>query len=268
MNYKHMLINGKQVMEMITSRSLFQKIDNWSEFLADYFNISLNRHLEVRFRNGMKLRLRPGTTDKWSVHEIVLRDDYQLPALPKKAVVFDIGACEGAFSAHVASLFDQVKVYALEPNEMNFALLKENIAQNKLQKKVKVLKAALDTRLGKVRLYLSPDRRTHSLSERTHAPSVVVKALSLSYLFKKYKLTHCDFMKVDIEGAEYDILYKLPNSLFKKIRQISMEYHNHDEYKRNGTFLATYLKTKGYEVEYKDTIDRTVGHLYAIRRVA
>lgn len=55
---------------------------------------------------------------------------------------------------------------------------------------------------------------------------------------------------MDCEGAEFEILYNLPDEYFKKIKKIRLEYHNHlSNEKNNIEYLMKFLEQKGYRVK-------------------
>ena len=51
------------------------------------------------------------------------------------------------------------------------------------------------------------------------------KLKSLDELFGEYKIIHCDFLKIDCEGCEYQILKNTSIKTLKKINYIAMECH-------------------------------------------
>jgi hypothetical protein len=55
-----------------------------------------------------------------------------------------------------------------------------------------------------------------------------------------------DLLKVNAEGAEYEILYATPKECFKSIQEIRMEYHQHDTERYNLESLTSFLETMGY----------------------
>ncbi len=265
MNYMQTLINIRQVLEMTLTGSLFKHVINWPEYLADYAGFSTSDKITVYFRDGTKIVLRANTSDRWSVHEIILRNDYALTRLPeKKPVIIDLGASEGAFSIFAAKLNPTARIVALEPNHLNYELASENIRMNHLNTQVKLLPVACMAKTGKALLYLSRDRRAHSLVRKTGSAQTI-KTISLSALFTKLHINACHFLKMDIEGAEYDLLYSLSRRLYQIINTLSIEYHNLDDRLQNGTSLSKFLRKKGYRVTYKDTVNHSVGQLYATK---
>ena len=57
-----------------------------------------------------------------------------------------------------------------------------------------------------------------------------------------------DFLKLDVEGAEYDILLNCPDEMLTKVRRIVMEYHEFDADKRNHEDLVKRLNSQGFTV--------------------
>jgi hypothetical protein len=96
--------------------------------------------------------------------------------------------------------------------------------------------------------------------------SVLVGKMCLASLFRKYRISRVDFLKMDCEGAEYDVLMACPKSALSKISRISMEFHNLDA-RRNGPALAAFLEKAGFEVGITQ-VSKDVGHtgyIYAKR---
>ena len=86
------------------------------------------------------------------------------------------------------------------------------------------------------------------------------KAMPLSEIFEKNGIKRVNLMKMDIEGSEYPVFYNSPDSVFKKIDKIYMEYHDEDTDKRNHQTLSKFLEKKGFDVNIKGPI------LYAFKK--
>ena len=50
----------------------------------------------------------------------------------------------------------------------------------------------------------------------------------MTEILNSNQIEACDFLKIDCEGAEYEILQGTPKTFFKRIRRIAMEYHNNE----------------------------------------
>lgn len=64
-----------------------------------------------------------------------------------------------------------------------------------------------------------------------------------------------DYLKMDIEGSETDVINTISDDLAKKIKQISFEIHNHDE-----SILKEKLEKLGYNISLMD------GEIFGIRK--
>lgn len=70
-------------------------------------------------------------------------------------------------------------------------------------------------------------------------------------------------MKLDCEGAEYEILFGCSDENLKKILKISMECHNIDT-NRNADQLKKFLEKQGFKVTIKSD-KHANAMLYAVR---
>jgi hypothetical protein len=80
----------------------------------------------------------------------------------------------------------------------------------------------------------------------------MVQCLSIPTVFEKEGLEKIDFLKMDIEGAEIEILNTLPDKYFSQIRNIAFEYHNMI-FRENALPAVLYRLSKWYEWTLKTT---------------
>lgn len=243
-------------------------IRNWPSFLADLIGLSCNGYLVCRLRNGLKFRLRTCTTDSLTLMEIWMMRDYSLSGFEIRGedTVVDVGAHIGLFSLMAANRASKGMVYALEPNSRNFGMLLENVEINQA-KNVVPINAAVGHEDGRRMLYLSPENASgHSFYCNTRKEGELVKTLRLETLFDDYKICRVDYLKMDCEGAEYEILGNCPPSVLRKVKRIALEYHaagNLTESSRI-TDLRRVLLENGFNTTVNPThTDR--GMLYAVQ---
>ena len=65
--------------------------------------------------------------------------------------------------------------------------------------------------------------------------------MKLSDIFKENDIDNCDLLKLDCEGAEYDILYNTPEEILNKIDQMAIEVHQGKNEKENLSSLKRFL---------------------------
>ena len=144
---------------------------------------------------------------------------------PKKdATIIDIGGHIGAFSVNAGTQITDGIIYAFEPFAENFNFLKKNIELNKLNNVVPINCAVASSNGDKV-LYLDNlNSSGHSLTKASGNP-VKVTSTTLADFFKEKNIERCNFLKMDCEGSEYDIILNTPEETLKKIDYMIFEYH-------------------------------------------
>ena len=222
--------------------------------------------LDLRFKDGAVVRLRPAPMDRHTFHRIFARDEYRLNDLPPGALgtVIDVGAHIGLFAVRVAPLAK--RVLSFEPVVANFEALKQNVAH--YAHVTPVCKAVAGTR-GSATIFVSANPSAHSMhpaeaDRRTGATSV--ETLSLADVFAEHAVDRCDLLKLDCEGAEYEILDALPDDHWPRIRRIAMEFHPVEGGPAGwtGPALATRLESRGFRVELLPHPNHPAkGHLFA-----
>jgi len=221
-------------------------LKNWGTYFSDLFDTTTKKHITYVTKNGLKFFARAKTTDRGIITTVALQDEYEIKKLKlKNATVLDIGGQNGYFSVF-ASQFAK-KIYTYEPTPQNFAIIQKNIRLNKLENKVIPHNVAVAAKKSKLTLFLSGNTGGHSAYGEA-GEEVTVDAISLKSIFDTHKIHHCDLLKMDIEGSEYDVFYALPVSYFKRIQNIRMEIHDVDTDKKNPKALASFLRQKGFEV--------------------
>ncbi len=258
-----LLTIGKRLCELLLTPNLSGEIRNWPRFLADFIFPIPGRYTLI-LRSLGRITLRGQTIDKFPVSEVIVRDDYQLRTLtttPPK-IIIDIGASIGEFCIYAAIIYPHSTIYAYEPDPNAFAILKYNVSDNTLEKRVFIFSQAVAGSKSRARLYMSQTSGHASLI--THTPlSRLVSTIRLEDIFSKHKIRCCDLLKMDIEGAEYALLYSVPRRIYKKIRRIHLECHNFGDIKFTSQALTKFLEERGFSVEKRSAYDRNLCMLYA-----
>ena len=190
-------------------------------------------------------------------------------SLKETDTVIDIGANIGAFSIYAAKRMPKGHVIAFEPAADNYELLVRNASLNRLSNLTPV-RAAVAGRSGVVTLYRGEASGLHSTTEGHSADcseTEEVDAVSLEDIFQRYKIAECKVVKLNCEGAEYEVLYSTPDFVLTNIERIVMEYHAKENKWQKANELVNFLRKHKYEVvEYTDYVDHDCGFL-SVKRV-
>lgn len=144
-------------------------------------------------------------------------------------LIIDAGAHVGAATHYFKQRYPGARVLALEANPMTFALLLQNIAQNRLQN-VQAMHAALAPVAGTIAFYTTPDDNEPGAwgdsairqlwHEETATAVIHVPAVTLSSLLTE----PVDLLKLDIEGMETAVLAEADERL-RLVREVILEFH-------------------------------------------
>lgn len=140
--------------------------------------------------------------------------------------VCDVGANVGIFSIHQA--LHGVRVYAFEPNPACYQRFMQAVGENGLTPRVVAMRCAVgaapSTGLMRVDNDWTPAGAVVPLTSGDNQPEEVVRITSLDHMLPCLGVDHLDLLKVDVEGAEVDVLRGAVQTLEATDRLI-VEYH-------------------------------------------
>lgn len=235
-------------------RTVFEAIrvlKNWPLYFADYLGLVRRPSAVFKLRNGVSFNIRPHTNDQTIFNEVWLHESYA-PAgfeISENDTVIDIGAHIGFFSVFAAVRAKKGKVFSFEPVPSNFEMLEENIKLNGLDNVVPINKAISSEGGMREMVLYRESTAAHSFVYTASAVKnrINVETVNLGEFIKENGIQTVDFLKMDCEGAEYEILFRCPPEVLRVVRKISMEYHEIDA-SRNLTSLKLFLERAGFRV--------------------
>lgn len=198
----------------------------------------------------------------------VIASRFYVPAdietrLPAEPVILDVGANIGVFAIWAGRCFHS-RVIAVEPVPDNLCRLRHNLRRNPGHR-VEVMEAALTSRAGSVRMRIPDQSVGAHIVKCGEMGDLLVRCMTLGDITKEKHLSRIDLLKMDCEGAEYEILESLTKEQLQSIGSVSMEFHELDD-RRNRRRLQKLLESAGFTV--KLTPDRhrpTLGLCIAFR---
>ncbi|MCD4771250.1 FkbM family methyltransferase [archaeon] len=145
--------------------------------------------------------------------------------LDKDHSYIDIGAWIGPTVLYGAQ--KSKHCYAIEPDPVARKILIKNLKKNPKIKNVTVIsKCIMDKKCD---IDIGGDKLGDSMSSvmrsKGKTNSLKVKAITFSDLIKKHKINNCNFIKMDIEGAESIVLTGMKNFFKKSNKSIIISLH-------------------------------------------
>src|SRR5918995_324176 len=195
---------------------------------------------------------------------------------PKEGdIVVDIGAHMGRYTIIGAKRVGaQGKVVAIEAHPGNFEMLNRNIKLNQLTNVIP-LNYAVYSKETKIKLYL-PDEESgytmhHSImsnyvftkyKDKTEDKFVEVNANTLDYFLQLEGITDVNWIKIDVEGAEFEVL-KGAHNVLSNSKNISLliEVHGKNTYEP----IIESLRSYNFKIDFEKTYENGEKHIIALK---
>src|ERR671921_544971 len=202
------------------------------------------------------------------INMTIREDDIIEHFTPKQGdIVIDIGANIGRYTIISSKrVGTNGKVVAIEAHPGNFEILNRNIKLNQLTNIIPLNYAAY-SKETKIKLYV-PDEESgytiyHTLMERTGKKFVEVDAITLDYLLLQLNgiregIVEVNWIKIDVEGVEFEVLKGATNVLSKsKDIALLIEVHGIDNYRP----LIEFLNSYNFIIEFEKTYETGDKHI-------
>lgn len=231
-------------------------VRNWPIYFANRAGW-INGSVTYKLRNGLTLTCRNFSKDRGALNDVWLDESYDPNIFGTPFdwsschTIVDIGANVGAFTLFAAWKAPQSRIIAVEAEPSNANVVRNNILQNDLEHRVTTIAKAVGGSIGTLRLFIAKnDSGGNSMFEyQKGAKSIDVPMITLQSLFEEHGIDTCDYLKIDCEGAEYDILYASPESITNRIRFIGIEYHHFSNRNTHTPeALRAFLESRGFTV--------------------
>ena len=200
-------------------------LKNWYLYPLVYFKLTKKDYVVFETRSGLKIKIRVNSTDLMAFTHVWMIQEYSDDnfSINNDDVVIDVGAHIGLFALFASQFCKNGKIFCYEPIKENYKILIENIEMNQIQN-IFPNNLAVTKETSRVKIFLNDDQSGHSMFIQ-NKNFVEVDSKSLSDIFIDNGIKECDFLKLDCEGAEYEIIESLPSDLFTKINKTAIEYH-------------------------------------------
>lgn len=186
--------------------------------------------MTFRLRNGYTVVSPNADGARFPVYEIFADDAYRMQELASglsdDATVLDVGGQIGCFSLAVAKTMPNASIHVYEASPTSASYVSRNVEANDLGSRITVHACAMS---GEEGTFTFVDSGTASGHNGLTAPDglgqeVTVPATTFDEAVKSAG-GPVQIVKIDVEGAEYDIILKSDPASWADVRKVVMEYH-------------------------------------------
>jgi FkbM family methyltransferase len=252
----------EQIYKSNKVRTLFQLITgirNWPDAIELRLWRKRPKLRLLEFRNGLNVVLRGGTNEWSVVHELFFADSYKralnwLATRPEaEPYVLDLGGNIGLFSLLAAQANRRAKIVSFEPGPPNHRIYRMNMLANpEFSSRIDLREMAVAGTAGEASWSFDAENPGGSslFGSSSEKKDIQTKVRLVSF-------TDCiaeapgkiALVKMDIEGAEWDILTQTPPETWKRIQAISLELHGDPSGQRSLDDFLEAMRNLGFTVE-------------------
>ena len=181
--------------------------------------------------DGRPVYYRRGTSDAGAAYDILFKQgrksEYWLPAELAPRLILDIGGNIGMAARYLANLFPGATIHSFEPIPDNYRMLQRNAAGLPITAHPYGLGRASATLEFRVSAAQSTNRGFYSMTRAATEGDTVVKAevRAVDQVLAALGSPRVDLIKIDVEGAEEEIISAMPDELLAGTKWVYGELH-------------------------------------------
>lgn len=210
------------------------------------------------FEDKPPIFYREGTSDEAIIRaNIIDRNEYLFPKLSPK-IVYDIGGNTGIIAVIMAQIYPDAIIHSFEPMEENYELLEKNVAE---YPNIKPHWFGLGESDHKRMFWPSADPINHggfSMEIKSDKPQVECRMRSTWEVCEEFGAP--EVIKIDVEGAEYEIFEAMPDWALTGCKWITGELHGIKD------FLLLDKLSEHFKINVRKDFDALVYHFHAANK--
>jgi FkbM family methyltransferase len=189
-----------------------------------------------------RVHIRLGTSDVASFEQVFINKEYEFDIAKSPTVIIDAGANIGMSAIYFTLRYPMARIFAVEPEPSNFEVLTKN---SRFFPNIMPIQAALWNHNRGVSI---DDRHLDHWGIRvSNKPSGgMVQSITMTELLAVKCIDHVDLLKIDVEGAECEILENA-SSWINRVDVICAELHDNF---RNGCSKAFEVATTDFPIRW------------------
>jgi FkbM family methyltransferase len=163
-------------------------------------------------------------------------------------VIVDAGANKGSVSLELSYWFADAQIYAFEPVSNTFKSLVNNTVNNR---NIHPFHFGLGDKDENVEIFLSKEDTINSLktaeANQYTIGKEIINIIRLDKFLTKHDINHIDILKIDVEGAEFEVLRGCDALIYDAIKCIYLEVgYDREPTKVHFSDVAQYMEERGF----------------------
>lgn len=208
----------------ICSPSFYKKLSNSLQHPADFYKALAGTLFTHNKTKDFRLLGVDGTViyvnhfvSLFIYDEVFLDKFYDRVLSGSKPLIVDVGGNQGYFTLRFRQLYPQATIYTFEPDPTNFERLSRNVKESP-PGNIHAYMMGMGQNTRTEKLYLHPTNLGgHSIvQESDDQPFEEIRIIGIEDAFETHQWKTIDLLKLDCEGAEYEIIMALNQNLANK----------------------------------------------------
>ncbi|MCR9171621.1 MAG: FkbM family methyltransferase [bacterium] len=171
--------------------------------------------------------------------EIVHSEHYKFKPKSSTPVIIDCGANIGISVLYFDKVFSNAEIIAVEADPEITSILKRNLTENNCN--AEVIEKALWSKSGETLSFGQEGADSSSIYSLNNV--IQVETIGLDEILERYE--HIDLLKIDIEGAELEVIKSCTNNL-SKVDYIFVEFHSFPDKRQNLEVILSTIANQGF----------------------
>jgi FkbM family methyltransferase len=259
-SFKTRIFNGTRLLfrNRLAESLLYPltKGKRWNQLIArvpaNYYQYPKNSIRNVE-RNGFQLSLDLSDYMQWLLYFGILAEPREnlYSMISPGMIVFDVGANIGETSMHFSRLCGKGQVISFEPDPDTFLQLENHLRNNRCDNV-----NALNLGLGKNEMEMKLEEKEnnsggHRIAVDQDSDGKKIKLSTLDRIVKKLNLSRVDFIKIDVEGYEFEVLQGAKETIDKFHPVFFIEINDSllNDHKTSAKELTAFLFSKNYRMK-------------------
>lgn len=181
--------------------------------------------------------------------EIFGAEIYRFTTTAENPLILDCGANIGLASIYFKSVYPKATIIAFEPDASNRDIFQKNIAVNNLPG-ITIKEEAIWIKDGTIQF--SAAATEASRITNTDIDTIAIPCIDFKKFIDQFAII--DFLKMDIEGAEFDVITHCAESL-TKVQHLFLEYHGYTNKPEELSKLLAILSSQGFNYYIRNAAD-------------